>query len=499
MPSLLDIAQAVTPPFVSGLLNRNAAGNASNTLAAGTDTASGTIRQSGTDLQALYRQILASQQGQLQPYQQAGVASLNQLQTGLAPGGGLTDPYSPTTGPAAPGAFNWQPTNLSSDPGYQFRLQEGLKAINAGANANGTRFSGGTLKSVNNYAQDSASQEAQASFNRDLTTYGTNANEYQAGFDRNRATTTDTFNRLQGVAQIGQNAANQDVAAQGDFANRSGQNSQFTAAELANLETEKASAIASGDVAKANALTAAISGAAKGLASIGPAKDISTYIKSLTSGAPAAAGGVALPGASLTGVAGAATSAAPAIGSGAAGTGVLGLGSTTIAPNAMGGTLGLGVPGATATAASAPLTGYAGGGLVTSHGALIGMMTNPITIGVAAAIIGVTALLKSQAHHEANDWVQHFQNKFDAGMDQMNRQFQSAAQSGQLSKDQAQQIRDEAAAAMKEYEAKRQDFAKQGSDKKKVAGQALETFDKYYGPDGSDFLNKMDNVIAGLA
>src|SRR5438132_12236494 len=98
MPSLLDIGQAVAPPLIGGLLNRQANGSAANTLAAGVTGAQNTVSQSGTDLQALYRQILANQQNQLQPFQAAGVTSLGQLNAGLAPGGGLTDPYKPTTG-----------------------------------------------------------------------------------------------------------------------------------------------------------------------------------------------------------------------------------------------------------------------------------------------------------------------------------------------------------------------------------------------------------------
>jgi len=48
--------------------------------------------------------------------------------------------------------------------------------------------------------------------------------------------------------------------------------------------------------------------------------------------------------------------------------------------------------------------------------ALGGFLTNPWTIGIGAGIAGITAIVKSQAHWEANDWVQNHQNPFDRAM-----------------------------------------------------------------------------------
>ncbi len=52
----------------------------------------------------------------------------------------------------------------------------------------------------------------------------------------------------------------------------------------------------------------------------------------------------------------------------------------------------------------------AGGGLFSELGAFA---TNPITLGVAAAVIGAISWVKSQAHWEANDLVQNIQAPFD--------------------------------------------------------------------------------------
>jgi hypothetical protein len=54
----------------------------------------------------------------------------------------------------------------SSDPGYQFRLNEGTKALERSAAARGMLFSGATGKGLTRYAQDYASNEYDKSFNR---------------------------------------------------------------------------------------------------------------------------------------------------------------------------------------------------------------------------------------------------------------------------------------------------------------------------------------------
>ena len=56
--------------------------------------------------------------------------------------------------------------DLEFDPGYQFRLSEGQKALERSAAARGTLRTGGTLKALERYAQDAASQEYAAAFER---------------------------------------------------------------------------------------------------------------------------------------------------------------------------------------------------------------------------------------------------------------------------------------------------------------------------------------------
>lgn len=66
--------------------------------------------------------------------------------------------------------------DFQQDPGYAFRLQEGLKALDRQAAARGGLISGGALKASQRYGQDLASQEYMNAFNR----YQTNrANQLQ--------------------------------------------------------------------------------------------------------------------------------------------------------------------------------------------------------------------------------------------------------------------------------------------------------------------------------
>ena len=58
---------------------------------------------------------------------------------------------------------------FEADPGYQFRMSEGLKALERSAASRGILQSGGTLKDITRFGQDAASQEYQNAFNRYLT------------------------------------------------------------------------------------------------------------------------------------------------------------------------------------------------------------------------------------------------------------------------------------------------------------------------------------------
>lgn len=85
--------------------------------------------------------------------------------------------------------------DFEADPGYAFRLSEGMKALERSASARGGLFSGGTLRGLTRYGQDVASNEYLNAYNR---------------FQTNRNT---RYNFLAGLAGLGQQSASQLVNA----------------------------------------------------------------------------------------------------------------------------------------------------------------------------------------------------------------------------------------------------------------------------------------------
>jgi hypothetical protein len=56
--------------------------------------------------------------------------------------------------------------DYQADPGYAFRLSEGMKQLGHQAAGRGGAVSGQTMKGIQDYAQNAASQEYQNAFNR---------------------------------------------------------------------------------------------------------------------------------------------------------------------------------------------------------------------------------------------------------------------------------------------------------------------------------------------
>jgi hypothetical protein len=117
------------------------------------------------------------------------------------------------------------------DPGYQFRLKEGMQGLERSAAARGSLLSGATLKGITRYGQDAASQEFTNAFNR-----------YQA--ER-----TGTLNPYQAMAGQGQSTANTLTNMGMNYANQAGE-----------AYMGAGNARASGYVGQANAINQGISG-----------------------------------------------------------------------------------------------------------------------------------------------------------------------------------------------------------------------------------------------
>lgn len=150
------------------------------------------------------------------PWRAAGEEQLPQIRAGLKPGGDFNRFFTLS--------------DFEADPGYQFRMSEGTKALERSAAARGALLSGASLKGITRYTQDYASNEFQNAYNRWNT-------------DR-----TSLFNRLAAVAGTGQTVS-RDVSS----------NAMNLGTNLANTTMAAGNARASGYVGTANAVTGGVS------------------------------------------------------------------------------------------------------------------------------------------------------------------------------------------------------------------------------------------------
>ncbi|GAA0532462.1 hypothetical protein GCM10009097_57190 [Pigmentiphaga daeguensis] len=168
-------------------------------------------------------------QENLQPYMQAGGQGLQGLLGMLGAGPGVGNSNAMSSYLTTP--FQFDASQLEQTPGYQFTLQQGLKALNNQASAQGMGLSGAQSKGLLNFATGLANQ-----------TYGDQYNRALQQFQANYGLASDQFNRFSGLAGLGQNAA----AGVGNAGMQ-------TASNIGNLAQQGAAAQGSGLIGAANA------------------------------------------------------------------------------------------------------------------------------------------------------------------------------------------------------------------------------------------------------
>lgn len=131
--------------------------------------------------------------GQEQPFVGAGSTAAGELSelTGGAPASGPGGTAGGTGLPAdyLTQTFNPTQSDLENYPGYQFQLSQGDLAVNSANSAGGSALSGPALKSL-------------MTFNQGLA-----ASNYSNYFNQFQTQQNNIFNRLNGIATMGQNAA----------------------------------------------------------------------------------------------------------------------------------------------------------------------------------------------------------------------------------------------------------------------------------------------------
>jgi hypothetical protein len=198
-----------------GLLAANMTGNAARDAAA----RSGQASEAATALQA---QQYADARARSQPFYNAGVNALAQYQNPE-----LTRPFAMS--------------DFNADPGYGFRMDQGMKALNQSMAAKGLGVSGTGIKGAMNFGQNLGSQEYQNAYAR----YG-----------QDQATRRNT---LANIAGFGPPAAAATTAAGTNYATNAGNMGMGAANTFANADMAAAAAQASAYGGIGNALGRAFS------------------------------------------------------------------------------------------------------------------------------------------------------------------------------------------------------------------------------------------------
>ena len=176
--------------------------------------------QRAIDLQA---DINKQQMALNAPFYSAGVTGQNRLMDLLGLG------TNKTAADYGKYAKDFSMADYQADPGYAFRLSEGMKQLGSQARAQGGSAGGRTMMGMQKYAQDMASQE-----------YGNAFNRYQT----NRANQLQPLGNLQNV---GISAANQQSSALGNYGSNVG-----------NLLGQQGQSQAAGALGQGNAINTAI-------------------------------------------------------------------------------------------------------------------------------------------------------------------------------------------------------------------------------------------------
>ena len=168
----------------AGLLGAGLQANAARQAAQGIADANITSNQ-------LMARMNEQNQARQEPFYQAGLRALPAYTQGVMPGGDLVRPFAMS--------------DYQADPGYGFRMSEGMKALDRSAASRGNLLSGSTLKGAERFGQDMASQEYNNAYNRYVGNQATQRNAL-AGLTGFAPTASSAMQA--GDTAYGSNAAN---------------------------------------------------------------------------------------------------------------------------------------------------------------------------------------------------------------------------------------------------------------------------------------------------
>lgn len=203
----------------AGQLSMDAGERAAQQAAAASDRASQLTLQGTRESNQLLRDMFDQNRRDAQPYMDAGVRALQDIESGMAdtgPGGmGRDISYDPQIAALSRSAADiaGERFNFEADPGYAFRLAEGNKALDRAASAGGRFDSGRAMKDLLRYGQDYASNEYGAASDRfqndRQNRFNMTGGERTTQFNMLAGDRDSRFSRLASLAGAGQTATSQ--------------------------------------------------------------------------------------------------------------------------------------------------------------------------------------------------------------------------------------------------------------------------------------------------
>jgi hypothetical protein len=225
--------------LLGGAMSSSSASKAADAQRAAAAESAAVQRDMAEKSIAAQREMFDIGRADLAPYREGGTTAQNQLMTLLGIGG---DQNAQGYGKYA---RDFSMSDFTTDPGYQFRLEQGMRALNASAAAKGMGMSGANIKGATEYGQNLGSQEYQNAYNRAFN-----------AFQTNRANQLDPLFKLYSG---GQASAAGSAAQAGNLGQNLGQTYTGLGQNLGQAAVAGGNAQASGYLNQANAINNALS------------------------------------------------------------------------------------------------------------------------------------------------------------------------------------------------------------------------------------------------
>ncbi len=170
---------------------------------------------------ALQKELSEIQREDFQPWREVGANALSKIEAGIE------------SGEFDPGVFDPSQIDVTADPGYQFRMKQGVEALDSSAAARGRLLSGAQDKALTKYGQEMGSQEYNNAYARYADQYSKEANRK-----------ANKFNMLNMLSTGGQASAAKQAQATGQLGTQSSNIMQNLSNQQQQAEYNKGNASA---------------------------------------------------------------------------------------------------------------------------------------------------------------------------------------------------------------------------------------------------------------